>query len=90
MKSGPDVFADALVPGKLSFPERPVPGTSVPGTIPFPECPPSPERSDRPRIRRPALKSSPLHIDRLQASVVSLPLVAAGASSRANSASGSP
>jgi len=85
MKSGPDVFADALVPGKLSFPERP-----VPGTIPFPECPPSPERSDRPRIRRPALKFSPLHIDRLQASVVSLPLVAAGASSRANSASGSP
>ena len=47
MKSGPDVFADALVPGKLSFPERP-----VPGTIPFPECSPSPE------LRSPAHQAS--------------------------------
>ena len=80
MKSGPDVFADALVP-RDAF---------VPRNVPFPECPLSLERSDSPRIRRPALQSSPTHIDCSQASVVSLPPVVPGASSPANSVSGTP
>ena len=80
MRSGPDVFADALVPSGRTRPRNAL----VPGTLLLPECPLSPERSDSRRLRRPALKSPPIHIDRSQASAVSLPPVAAGASSLAN------
>ena len=61
MKSGPDVFADALVPRNARL---------------LSERPRSPERSDSPRIRRAALKSPPLQIDRSQASAGLLPPVA--------------
>jgi hypothetical protein len=66
MKSGPDVFADALVPRNafvlwdVFFPERL-----------FPEPPPLPDRSDSPRIKACGAEIFP--IDRSQASAVSLP-----------------
>ena len=57
MRSGPDVFADALVPSGRTCPRNAL----VPGTLLLPECPLSPERSDSRRLRRPALKSPPIH-----------------------------